>query len=485
MTDHPDRPDRTPTETQPATLDPLTRLPLFFGLRGRRVVLAGGSDGAAWRAELLSAAGAEVSVFAAAPGERLRAIAAAPPDGPITLMARGWRAADLAGAALAVGAIAGEAECAAFAAAARAAGVPVDVIERPALCDFTFGALVNRSPLVVAISTDGAAPVLAQAVRAKIEAILPASLAAWARAAAAWRPAVQALGLSFARRRRFWERFARAALDRPQALPDAAERDRLLAESAAEGAAAETGSVVLVGAGPGDPELLTLKAVRALQSADVVLYDDLVSPAVLDLARREARKIHVGKRGYGPSCRQSDINDLAVALAAEGNRVVRLKAGDPLVFGRAGEEMAACRRAGIPVEIVPGITAAQGAAAALGVSLTHRDHAQRLQFVTAHDRHGGLPASIDWASLADPAVTTVVYMPGRTLPELAARAIAHGLDPATPAVAMANASRPDQLVMRSTVAGIADAVAAAAPNGPLLVLIGRALEAAPEPGDPE
>src|SRR5689334_24940056 len=173
----------------------------------------------------------------------------------------------------------------------------------------------------------------------------------------------------------------------------------------------ENGSVTMVGAGPGDPELLTLRAVRALQSADVILFDDLVSRDVLDFARREARKMLVGKTGFGPSCKQEDINTLMVSLARQGRRVVRLKGGDPLIFARAGEEIAACRAANIAVDVVPGITAAQGAAASLGVSLTHRSHARRLQYITGHDREGKLPADIDWSSVADPSATTIVYMP--------------------------------------------------------------------------
>ncbi len=184
-----------------------------------------------------------------------------------------------------------------------------------------------------------------------------------------------------------------------------------------------TGSVVLVGAGPGDPELLTLRAVRALQSADVILFDDLVATDILDFARREAKKMLVGKTGHKASCRQDDINALMISLAKAGRRVVRLKGGDPMMFGRADEEIAACRAAGIAVEVVPGITTAQGAASRLLVSLTRRGQARRVQYITGHGHDGKLPADIDWTSLADPAVTTVVYMPAKTLPELVATAV--------------------------------------------------------------
>jgi uroporphyrin-III C-methyltransferase/precorrin-2 dehydrogenase/sirohydrochlorin ferrochelatase len=349
--------------------------------------------------------------------------------------------------------------------------VPVNVIDRPGFSDFAFGAIVNRSPLVVGISTDGAAPVFGQAIRAKLEALIPQGFARWADAARRWRPRVQALALSFRERRRFWETFTEAAIAEPNRAPAEADIDALLGTT--RGLAASAGSVVLVGAGPGDPELLTLRAVRALQSADVILVDDLVSPAILDFARREAKKMMVGKTGHGPACRQSEINDLMIKLARAGKRVVRLKGGDPMIFGRAGEEIDACRAADIPVEVVPGISAAQGAAARLGVSLTHRAQSRRLQYVTGHDRDGGLPADIDFASIADPAATTAVYMPKKTLRALAAAAMSHGLDPATPAIAIANATRPDECIVAGTVADIADGIDGAALTGPVLVMIGK------------
>lgn len=240
-------------------------------------------------------------------------------------------------------------------------------------------------------------------------------------------------------------------------------------------AGATMGSVALVGAGPGDPELLTLKALKALQSADAVLFDDLVAKPILEFVRPGARMIDVGKRGYRTSCKQPDINATLVSLAREGLKVVRLKSGDPLIFGRAGEEIDACRSAGVPISIVPGVTSAQGAAASLKVSLTNRDHARRLQFITAHDRRGHLPQDIDWSAVADSAATTVIYMPKRTLAELTDVALVHGLDPNTPTIAVANATRPDEQVFIATVATIAAELNAAHPDGPVLVMVGEAL----------
>ncbi len=243
----------------------------------------------------------------------------------------------------------------------------------------------------------------------------------------------------------------------------------------AQTARASHGTVTLVGAGPGDPELLTIKALKALQSADAVLFDDLVAPPILEFVRPGVRMINVGKRGYRQSCKQPDINAMMVSLAREGLHVVRLKSGDPLIFGRAGEEIDACHQAGIEISVIPGVTSAQGAAARLKVSLTNRDHARRLQFITAHDRRGHLPQDIDWSAVADSAATTVIYMPKRTLAELTEVALVHGLDPKTPTIAVANATRPDECVFVSTVGAIASVLEAAHPEGPVLVMIGEAL----------
>jgi uroporphyrin-III C-methyltransferase/precorrin-2 dehydrogenase/sirohydrochlorin ferrochelatase len=453
----------------------LARLPVFYALDGRRVVVAGGGAAAAWKAELLSAAGASVDVFAPDPSAEMAELALDPPHGAIVMHRREYTQGDLSGAALAIGACEDDAAAAKFAAMARDAGVPVNVIDKPDYCDFAFGAIVNRSPLVVGISTDGAAPVFGQAVRAKIEAMLPAGFARWARAAQAWRGYVQASGLSQNGRRRFWQMFTGLAVANPNHAPAEADFVRILSTVNELGDKVQKGSVMLVGAGPGDPELLTLRAVRALQSADVILFDDLVSREILDFARREAKKMLVGKSGYGPSCKQDDINATMIALARSGKRVVRLKGGDPMIFGRAGEEIEACRNAGITVDVVPGITAAQGAASSLGVSLSHRLQSRRIQYVTGHAQSGALPDDLDWASIADPSATTAIYMPTRTFPLLAEKAMAHGLDAATPVIAISRATRPDEHVIAGTLGDMAERLVAEKPKGPLLVLIGHVL----------
>lgn len=473
---------RIPERHAPARIDALATLPVFHRLRGRNVLLAGSSEGVLWKAELLAAAGAHVCAFID-DGQRIsafrllqQALSDRAPDGfgSIRLEQRRWQHADIAGCALAVGDFEDEAEARRFSEAAHVAGIPVNLIDRPALCDFQFGAIVNRSPLIISISTDGAAPVFGQAIRARIETLLPRVLGDWARAALEWRREVQARKPDFRIRRRFWERFAARAISARQA-PELTDRGVLMSELDIDLARPAAGSVVLVGAGPGDAELLTIKAVRALQSADVILHDDLVSHEVLELARREARRMLVGKKGHGPSCKQADINALMVKLARQGRNVVRLKGGDPLIFGRASEEIEACRAAGIAVSIVPGISAAQGAAASLGLSLTERKVARRVQYLTGHGEDGALPANINWAAIADPTATTILYMPRHTLAEFVARALANGLDPDTPAAAITNATRDDEAALDAPVAALPGLVERHRPDGPTLVMIGAIL----------
>ncbi|WP_046868943.1 siroheme synthase CysG [Microvirga massiliensis] len=464
-----------PIETRPARLQSLAKLPLFLDVADRRVVIAGGGAAAAWKAELLAAAGAKVDVYAVDATAELQALAAA--TLAITLIARPWRSADLVGVTVAVAETDGE-EAARFAEEARRRGALVNVIDQPDFCDFQFGAIVNRSPVIVAISTDGAAPVLAQAVRRRVEAILPRSLSGWSETAKAFRERLATMLPSKQARRRFWENFVDVAF-----ISQAEEDERLaelerMAKALLDGKPQRgKGEVVVVGAGPGDPELLTLKAVRELQAADVILYDRLVSAEVLELGRREAQRIAVGKQGHGASCRQEDINRLLVDLAGAGQRVVRLKGGDPAIFGRAGEEIEVCRAHGIPVRMVPGITAALAAASALSLSLTHRRHAQRVQFVTGHDRHGELPSELDLDALADPRATTCIYMGRETSRALAGHLIARGMPAATPATIISNVSRKDESAVVTSIGELAAGAAEFPDAGPTLVLIGDALDA--------
>jgi len=330
----------------PARVAPLAVLPVFFALQGKTAVIAGGSDGAAWKAELLAAAGAVVHVYAPAKdlGEEFRRILAQEGD-RLVHHDRDWSAADLAGAALAVADLDHE-EAEAFRSTARVAGVPVNVIDKPEACDFQFGAIVNRSPVVVGISTAGAAPILGQAIRRKIETLLPPSLAAWAALAQAVRSKVGARLQGFARRA-FWE----ALVDRAfgPAPTARAEEDLIEAIDRIASTAAGRGRVTFVGAGPGDAEHLTLKAVRALQSADVILFDREISGEVLELARREAKRLMVGDGD------PSETSAVMAKLAARGKHVVRLMAGDPAGRARFDEHRTRLEAAGIPIAVVPGV----------------------------------------------------------------------------------------------------------------------------------
>jgi uroporphyrin-III C-methyltransferase/precorrin-2 dehydrogenase/sirohydrochlorin ferrochelatase len=311
--------------------------------------------------------------------------------------------------------------------------------------------------------------------------VLPLGLSSWAEAAKAWRPLLKRRLADFGARRAFWKRFTETAWTNVDRVPGEADFNALM-----EGLPQRAeGSVTLVGAGPGDPELLTLKAVRALQNATVILYDDLVGAEILELARREAKRVAVGKTGHGPSVPQAEINARIVALARAGETVVRLKGGDPLIFGRATEEIDACRAAGISVSLVPGISAAQGAAASLGISLTERTRARRIQYVTGHATDGELPSDLDWSAVADRRATTIIYMPRKTLREFVRKALGRGLDPATPAVAIASATRPSETTVCGTVsdiAALAETLPAGAPVTVILGWVARDLAAA-QPAD--
>jgi uroporphyrin-III C-methyltransferase/precorrin-2 dehydrogenase/sirohydrochlorin ferrochelatase len=464
---------RKPDEVSSDIMQPLETLPVFYPLAGKRVVVIGDGEGAAWKVDLAAATGAQVDVFARDACDKLRELAANRAN--VTLHARAAVAADFAGATLAFGATFDDAEAEAARKAADAAGVALNLADRPAMSDFIMGAIVNRSPLVIGVSTGGASPVFAQAVRGRIESLAPSSFAAWAKAAQDWRPQILSSGLDFLARRDFWRRFTRLAFRDIARAPTPVDRDALLAAAQAASEETQRGRVTLVGAGPGDPELLTLKGMRALAEADVVLFDDLVPASILDFARREASRINVGKRGYAPSVRQEEITALLVDLARAGKNVVRLKGGDPLIFGRANEEIAALRDAGFDIEIVPGVTAACAGAAALGASLTSRETARRVQFITAHTKDGEFPEDFDWGALADRRATTAVYMGNRTLPALSRRLLEEGMAHDTPAFLVERASTPEERIIRGTIGDLPEKVVGENLVGPVMVLIGWAL----------
>ncbi|MDQ0419637.1 uroporphyrin-III C-methyltransferase/precorrin-2 dehydrogenase/sirohydrochlorin ferrochelatase [Peteryoungia aggregata LMG 23059] len=469
-----------PPSDRQERISPLAKLPVFWNLQGKRTVIAGGSDGAAWKAELLQACGAKVELYCETDdlGETMAALIERT---SLIHHAHPWHCGIFTGASLALADCETEDEARAFFCAARAAGVPVNVIDKPAYCQFQFGSIVNRSPVIVSISTDGAAPILAQAIRQRIETLLPPSLKQWASLAHRLREAVNRRLAPGGPRRLFWERFVAQSLMTNEP-PTEETADALLVTAEQIASAPGSGSVTLVGAGPGDAELLTLKAMRALQAADIILFDDLVSPEVLELARREAKRFLVGKRGGRESCRQDDINDMMVRFAKAGKRVVRLKSGDPMIFGRAGEEIARLESEGIAVDVVPGITAASAMAASLKTSLTHRDHAQQVRLITGHSRNAELPRTLDWPSLAKANQTSVFYMGGRMAGQIEQRLSENGMTSDTPVVVVSAVSRTQEHRWAGPLGGLPDAMRTIGVDEPVLIgvgaVFGRRTEAA-------
>lgn len=340
-----------------ARIRPLATLPVFLSLENRRVLLAGGTEAAAWKAELVAAAGAEVHVYSEAFDPAMeKLLTAGSIRGCFVRHDRLWSEGSFEGAALAIADATTNDEAVAFRDAARAAGVPVNVVDKPSFCDFQFGSIVNRSPIVIGISTNGAAPILGQAIRQRIETLLPLTLADWAGLAGQLRKLVLKTLQPGAQRRRFWEKFTEIAFSERDA-PDACGDFGSLVAAIGKAQPVDRGQVTLVGAGPGRAEHLTLKAVRALQGADVILFDELVAEEVLELARREARRVRVGKRGGQDICREENIFAMMMDLTSRGQNVVRLKSGDPMVLGRDGGEIERLRCADISVSIIPGVPA--------------------------------------------------------------------------------------------------------------------------------
>ena len=449
-------------------------LPLSLKLPGRPVLVVGGGAVARRKVELLVAASAEVEVLAPEIATDLCAYCATE---SVRTTHRAFREADVAGRLLVVAATDDRTVNDRVYRACEAAAVLVNCVDDGERSTALFPAIVDRGAVTVAISTGGASPTLARRLRERIEAALPSGLGALADYLRSRREWVKTMLPDVSARQRFWDTAMDSDLFGLAARGDAAAADRLLEQAIASDR--PSGLVSLVGAGPGDPDLLTLKALQRLQRADVVYYDHLVGEGVLDRCRRDARRVYVGRRGSyrsgsGAEERQAGIIELLLADAEQGLRVVRLKGGDPLVFSRGGEEMAALAQRGVPFEIVPGITAALGCAAIAGVPLTHRDGAQSVRFVTAHAR-GGRPeeVALDWAELAKPEQTLVVYMGVATLPTVCRQLIAHGLAPDTPAVSVFRATLPDQEVVAGMLENLPDRVAKRGLAGPATTIVGR------------
>ena len=446
----------------------MQHFPIFLNTAGRRVVVAGGGAAAVAKLRLLLKTEARLTVIAPEADAEIAGWAA---DGRLRLVARAFEPGDALCAALVYGAAEDAAEDARVARIARAEGAAVNIVDNLEDSDFITPAIVDRDPVTVAIGTEGAAPVLARKVKAELEERLSPVLGTLARVGKAFRGAADALPMG-RKRRDFWAAYYDEIGPRAHAEGGTAALTPALEALLARHlhAAEAPGHVALVGAGPGDPELLTLKARKALDAADVVIHDRLIAPEILELARREATLIAAGKQGFGPATAQEDINALMIDHARDGAQVVRLKSGDPGVFGRLDEETEALDAAGVAWSVIPGITAAAAASAEIGCSMTRRGRNGALRLITGHDMDGF--AEQDWRALAAPGAVAGIYMGKRAARFLQGRLMMHGAAPDTPVTIVENASRPDRRHVSARLAGLPDAVAGL--EGPAVLLLGLA-----------
>ena len=451
----------------------MNHFPIFLNTAGRRIVLSGGGDAALAKLRLLLKTTARLTVFAPTPDAQISAWSDA---GKLTLIQRPLAPGDTLCAALFYAADEDPIEDRRTAAIAQADGALVNIVDNLADSQFITPAIVDRDPVTVAIGTEGAAPVLARAIKADLEERLPSGLGTLAAIGKAFRTAANAL--PFGRPRRdFWRAYY---FDKgPKAMADGAQAvqpalDALLCDHLAKDPRA--GHIAFVGAGPGDPELLTLKARKALDEADVVIYDRLISPEILELARREATMLDVGKEAFGPSTPQEDINALIVEHGLKGAQVVRLKSGDATVFGRLDEEIDAVTAAGLGWHIVPGITSASAAVASIGQSLTRRGRNTSIRFLTGHDMKGF--ADHDWKDLAQTGAVAAIYMGKKSARFIQGRLLMHGADPDTPVTVIENASRADQRILATTLSEMEPTISSAKLQGPALTFVGLTPRAA-------
>jgi uroporphyrin-III C-methyltransferase/precorrin-2 dehydrogenase/sirohydrochlorin ferrochelatase len=441
--------------------------PVFADLDGAEVLVVGGGEQAAQKVRLLRKTGARIAVVAETVADELGDLGA---RGGIDLLRRHFRANDVRGRRLVYAATGDPVLDAAVSKAAQAQGVPVNVVDAAELSTFITPAIVDRAPVTVAIGTEGAAPVLAREIRARIEALLPANLGALAaRAQALRRRVAQAVSEPVARRG-LWERLLLGPFRHAVLAGAEAEAERILADELEVGQRQRPGRVALIGCGPGDPDLLTLKALQRMQEADVLVVDRLVDPRVLDYARRDAERILVGKDPHGVSTPQTEIDRILVREAKAGKIVARLKGGDPFIFGRAAEEMAALQRAGIAVEVVPGVTAAHACAAHIGLPVTLRQRVRQFSVVTGATADG-LPA-LDWEALAAPGAACAIYMGVGNAPVIRRHLLAAGADPDTPVVLVENGTRQDERAAATTLGDLADCVTHLGFVGPAVIFVG-------------
>ncbi len=451
----------------------MNRLPIFLDLSGRKAVVVGGGTAAARRLETLLAAGADVTVFA----DRLHD-EFAPFAVRFTHVASDAGSCRFDGCLLCFFASENDEADPSLIARARAAGVMINVADCPEICDFIMPSIVDRSPLVVAISTGGASPVLGRMLKARLEATIPSAYGRLAAVMGAARAPLLRKLRSSQSRLRFWERVLDGPIaemvlagDETRAAEALTKEIGQASEDGRPGSASATGEVYLVGAGPGDPDLLTFRAFRLMQKADVVLYDRLVDASILEKVRRDAERIYVGKRMNDHALPQEEIGELLVKLARQGKRVLRLKGGDPFIFGRGGEEIEKLAEYCIPFQVCPGVTAAAGCSAYSGIPLTHRDYAQSCVFVTGHGKDG--PIELDWETLLRPRQTVAIYMGLAHLESLTAQFIARGADPRLPVAIIENGTRATQKTVTGCVADIATKASAANLRGPTIIIVGH------------
>jgi uroporphyrin-III C-methyltransferase / precorrin-2 dehydrogenase / sirohydrochlorin ferrochelatase len=444
--------------------------PMFMKLTGRPCLVVGGGNVAMRKVTLLRKAGAQVTVVAP---ELCLELAALRDRGTIEHLARRFEDSDVEGRVLVVASTDDEEVNRHISEVATARFVPVNVVDRPELCTFITPSMIDRSPLQVAISTGGASPVLARLMRSRIESFIPATYGRLAALVEGFRDRVKARLPDTELRRRFWERLLEGSVTE-LVLSGREDAAREVLEKALEEGLDQRdggGEVFLVGAGPGDPDLLTFRALRLMQLADVVVHDNLVSPAILELVRRDAEMIYAGKRRNDHALPQEDINRLLVTLAKEGKRVLRLKGGDPFIFGRGGEEIDTLMQEGIPFQVVPGITAAAGCASFAGIPLTHRDYAQSLIFATGHLKNGSI--DLNWNMLAQPAQTVVFYMGLLGLPIICRELKAHGRAGSTPAALVEQGTTQNQRVLVGTLDTLPELVREHDVQPPTLIIVGE------------
>lgn len=449
----------------------MDHLPIFLNVKGQRALVVGGGTLAARKADLLVRAGCELTVLAPEMNDDLARVVA---EHKITRKTGELSADDVDGCVIVFGASADSTINLKLHELATAAGILVNISDTTDLCDFIMPAIVDRSPLLIAISSGGATPLLTRMLKARFETTIPAAYGRLAEFAGSYRDRVKKAITNMARRRRFWETMIAGPVAEHifsgQDEQAVSLMDDLLKDAAAGGDQLPRGEVYLVGTGPGDPDLLTFRALRLMQQADVVLYDRLIGEGILNLVRRDASRIYVGKMKKDHSVAQEDISEMLIRLAREGKRVLRLKGGDPFVFGRGGEEIATLAENGISFQVIPGVTAANGCAAYAGIPLTHRDHAQGYIVVTGHEKDGEL--NLDWDSLLQPRRTVVIYMGLTSLGTITKGFLSHGADPETPAAVIENGTRAGQRVITGTLQTLLEKTDEAQIKSPALIIVG-------------